>query len=105
MVEHLSRLPQRGVFRWGALKRGNARFPESEKGRMLEDRERLKQECVQAASAYYGLQEAGCVYPVVRELPLERHERADWMLKSAVLVASRPALMQWVSTPVPLIQG
>jgi hypothetical protein len=60
---------------------------------MLEDRERLKQECVQAASIHYGLQEAGRVYPVVRELPLERDERADWTFKFALLVAGRPALV------------
>lgn len=60
---------------------------------MLDNRERLKQECVQAAIILYGLQEAGRVYPVVRELPLERDERADWTFKFAVLVAGRPALV------------
>jgi len=60
---------------------------------MLDGRERLKQECVQATIIHYGLQEAGRVYPVVRELPLERNERADWTFKFAVLVASRPALV------------
>ncbi len=59
----------------------------------LEDRERLKQEVVQAAIIHYQLQEEGHVYPVVQQLEVERAERADFMYKFAVLVAGRPAIV------------
>jgi hypothetical protein len=60
----------------------------------LEDRERLKQEVVQAAIIHYQLQEEkGRAYPVVQALELEPTERADYTHKFAVLVAGRPAIV------------
>jgi hypothetical protein len=59
----------------------------------LEDRERLKQEVVQAAIIHYQLQEAGRVYPVVQALEVERAERVDYTHKFAVLVAGRAAIV------------
>src|SRR5450631_968979 len=61
---------------------------------MLEDRERLKQEVVQAAIVHYGLQEEeGHVYPVVQALELEQTERQDFAYKFAVLVAGHAAIV------------
>jgi hypothetical protein len=60
---------------------------------MLEDRDRLKQEVVQAAIIHYQLQEEGHVYPVVQALELERAERQDFTYKFAVMVAGRAAIV------------
>ena len=70
----------------------NVRFPESEKSDMLDERERIEQEVVQAAIIHYQLGEAGHVSPVVQRLVLEE-ERKDFTSKFAVLVAGRAALV------------